>query len=62
LPSLPPPAVDPEAEARFTAVADELLAGEPVAIPRPRMWISLLLAGSGPAPNEAGPERSSDDS
>ncbi len=44
LPSLPPPVVDPEAEARFTAVADELLAGDPVAIPEPRLDFLRWLA------------------
>jgi hypothetical protein len=44
LPSLPPPVVDPEAEARFAAVADELLAGEPVAIPEPRLDFLRWLA------------------
>jgi hypothetical protein len=44
LPSLPPPVVDPEAEARFTAVADELLAGEPVETPEPRLDFLRWLA------------------
>ena len=48
LPSLPPPVVDAEAEARFSAVADELLAGEPVAIPEPRLDFLRWLAESRP--------------
>lgn len=48
LPSLPPPVVDREAEARFAAVADELLAGEPVAIPEPRLDFLRWLAESRP--------------
>jgi hypothetical protein len=44
-PSLPPPVVDPEAEARFAAAADELLAGEPVEVPEPRLdflrWLTM---------------------
>jgi hypothetical protein len=48
LPSLPPPAVDPKAEARFAAVADELLAGEPVAIPEPRLDFLRWLAENRP--------------
>lgn len=48
LPSLPPPVVDPEAEARFTAVADVLLAGEPVAIPEPRLDFLRWLAENRP--------------
>jgi hypothetical protein len=48
LPSLPPPAVDPKAEARFAAVADELLAGEPVAIPEPRLDFLRWLAQNRP--------------
>ena len=49
LPSLlPPPVVDPEAEARFAAVADELLAGEPVAIPEPRLEFLRWLAENRP--------------
>jgi hypothetical protein len=48
LPSLPPPVVDREAEARLAAVADELLAGEPVAIPEPRLDFLRWLAESRP--------------
>ena len=48
LPSLPPPVVDPEAEARFTAVADELLTGEPVEIPEPRLDFLRWLAENRP--------------
>jgi hypothetical protein len=48
LPSLPPPVVDPEAEVRFTAVADELLAGEPVEIPEPRLDFLRWLAENRP--------------
>jgi hypothetical protein len=48
LPSLPPPVVDPDAEARFAAVADELLAGEPVAIPEPRLDFLRWLAENRP--------------
>lgn len=44
LPSLPPPVVDPEAEARFAAAADALLAGETVAIPEPRLDFLRRLA------------------
>jgi hypothetical protein len=48
LPSLPPPVVDPEAEARFTAVADELLAGALVTIPEPRLDFLRWLAENRP--------------
>jgi hypothetical protein len=48
LPSLPPPVVDPEAEARFAAVADDLLAGESVAIPDPRLDFLRWLAENRP--------------
>ena len=48
LPSLPPPVVGPEAEARFDAIADALLAGEPVAIPEPRLDFLQWLAENRP--------------
>ena len=48
LPSLPPPVVDPETEARFAVVADELLAGEPVATPAPRLDFLRWLAENRP--------------
>jgi hypothetical protein len=48
LPSLPPPVVDAEAEARFAAVAHELLTGEPVAIPEPRLDFLRWLAENRP--------------
>ena len=48
LPSLPPPVVDPEAEARFAAVADELITGEPVEIPEPRLDFLRWLAENRP--------------
>ena len=48
LPSLPPPVVDPEAEVRFAAVADELLTGEPVEIPEPRLDFLRWLAENRP--------------
>jgi hypothetical protein len=48
LPSLPPPVVDAAAEARFTSAADELLAGEPVAIPEPRLDFLRWLAENRP--------------
>jgi hypothetical protein len=44
LPSLPPPVVGPEAETRFAAAADQLLAGETVEIPRPRLDFLRWLA------------------
>jgi hypothetical protein len=43
LPSLPPPVVDPEAEARFAAAADALLAGQS-AVPEPRLDFLRWLA------------------
>lgn len=48
LPSLPSPVVDPEVEARFAGVADELLAGESVAIPEPRLDFLRWLAENRP--------------
>jgi hypothetical protein len=48
LPSLPPPVVDAEDAAKFAAVADELLAGKPAAIPEPRLDFLRWLAESGP--------------
>src|SRR5215472_11241251 len=44
LPSLPPPAVDPETEARFAATADALIAGETFAVPEPRLDFLRWLA------------------
>jgi len=44
LPSLPPPAVDAETEARLGAAADELLAGETVSIPESRLDFLRWLA------------------
>jgi len=46
LPMLPPPIVDPGTEARFSAVADELLAGEAVTVPEPRLDFLRWLAQS----------------
>ncbi len=48
LPSLPPPAVDPEAEARFAVAADALLGGEAIAVPEPRLDFLRWLAQSRP--------------
>jgi hypothetical protein len=48
LPSLPPLAVDPEAEARFAVAADALLAGEAVTVPEPRLDFLRWLAQSRP--------------
>ena len=48
LPSLPPPAVGTETEARFDAAADKLLAGESVAIPEPRLDFLRWLAENRP--------------
>jgi hypothetical protein len=48
LPSLPPPVVSPDAEARFARVADELLAGEAVAVPEPRLDFLRWLAQTRP--------------
>jgi hypothetical protein len=49
LPSLAPPVVDPEAEARFSAAAGALLAGETTAdIPEPRLDFFRWLAQSRP--------------
>jgi hypothetical protein len=48
LPMLPPPRVDPDAEARFSAAADELLAGEAVTVPEPRLDFLRWLAESRP--------------
>jgi hypothetical protein len=44
LPSLPPPVVAPDAEARFAAAADAMLAGERVAVPEPRLDFLRWLA------------------
>ena len=44
LPSLPPPAVDPEAEVRFGVAADELLAGKTNTVPEPRLDFLRWLA------------------
>lgn len=48
LPSLPPPVVDHDAEARFAALADRLLAGEAVAVPEPRLDFLRWLAENRP--------------
>ena len=48
LPSLPPPAVGPEAEAGFAAAADALLAGEAIAVPEPRLDFLRWLAQNRP--------------
>jgi hypothetical protein len=48
LPSLPPPAVGPEAQARFAATADRLLAGETAEIPEARLDFLRWLAGNRP--------------
>jgi hypothetical protein len=48
LPSLPPPAVDPEVEARFAAAADALLAGEETAVPERRLDFLRWLAQNRP--------------
>lgn len=48
LPSLRPPVVDPEAEARFAAAADALLAGEDVEVPEPRLDFLRWLAENRP--------------
>jgi hypothetical protein len=48
LPSLPPPVVDPETEARFTAVADALLAGETAEAPEQRLDFLRWLAVNRP--------------
>ena len=48
LPTLPPPTVDPDTEAKFSAVADELLAGEAVVVPEPRLDFLRWLAQSRP--------------
>jgi len=44
LPSLPPPVIAPEAEARFALVADALLAGETTSVPEPRLDFLRWLA------------------
>ncbi|MFZ0341315.1 MAG: hypothetical protein WAL31_03155 [Gaiellaceae bacterium] len=44
LPSLAPPVVDSKAKARFAAAAGALLAGEPVAVPEPRLDFLRWLA------------------
>jgi hypothetical protein len=46
LPSLAPPAVDPEAVAKFESGADALLAAENVALPEPRLDFLRWLAGN----------------
>jgi hypothetical protein len=48
LPSLPPRVVDPEAEARFATLADKLLAGDPIAVPEPRLDFLRWLAENRP--------------
>ena len=48
LPSLPPPVVGPEDEARFAAAADPLLAGEAVEVPRRRLDFLRWLAENRP--------------
>lgn len=48
LPSLPPPVVDAETEARFAAVADGLLAGHPIALPEQRLDFLRWLAENRP--------------
>ena len=48
LPSLPPPAVAPEVEAEFAAVADALLAGQAAAVPEPRLNFLRWLAENRP--------------
>jgi hypothetical protein len=48
LPSLPPPVVDGEAEARFAAAADALLAGKAAEVPEPRLDFLRWLADNRP--------------
>jgi hypothetical protein len=48
LPSLRPPVVAPDAEAGFAAAADALLAGEIVAVPKPRLDFLRWLAENRP--------------
>jgi hypothetical protein len=48
LPSLQPPIVTAEVEARFDAAADALLASEPVAVPEPRLDFLRWLAANRP--------------
>jgi hypothetical protein len=48
LPSLPPPVVSPEAEARFATAAEALLAGESAEVPQPRLDFLRWLAESRP--------------
>lgn len=48
LPSLPPPAVDPEAEAEFAGAGDALLAGEAIGVPEPRLDFLRWLAQNRP--------------
>jgi hypothetical protein len=48
LPSLPPPAVDPETAVEFAAVADALLAGEPARVPDPNLDFLRWLAENRP--------------
>ena len=48
LPSLPPPAVDPETEAGFAVVADALLAGDTAEVPEPRLDFLRWLAENRP--------------
>jgi hypothetical protein len=48
LPSLPPPIVTPEAEARFAQTADQLLAGEAAAVPEPQLDFFRWLAENRP--------------
>ena len=48
LPSLPPPAVGPEVDARFAAAADALLSGVTVEVPEPRLDFLRWLAENQP--------------
>jgi hypothetical protein len=48
LPSLPPPVLRAETEARFAAAAEQLLAGEAVAVPEPRLDFLRWLAENRP--------------
>jgi hypothetical protein len=48
LPMLPPPSVDSAAEARFSAAAGKLVAGEAVDVPEPRLDFLRWLAQSRP--------------
>jgi hypothetical protein len=48
LPSLPPPVVDAETAARFAVAADDLLAGEAISAPEPRLDFLRWLAENRP--------------